>query len=574
MYIEPNTDIYILHNVPLDTTYDHTIWFASVSDQSTYFISKRKYTLSDYTYQRVKRGYMRVGINSNNLYDCNYLMFRNTNFGSKWFYAYIKSVEYVNNDVSEIEFEIDDMQTWFFDYSLDECFVEREHSATDNIGDNIVPEPVDIGEYVRNTQDHVIDSEAQAYGSGFTYGYAKMFPYSYHLDPTKDKRMVMIQVVETNGASSDGALVYGIFSGAKYYWFKAETNADIATINAFLGNYISDPDSIINMYMVSSALIYGEPPSDGNYNGSSTTDTFHGLKYITSDSHVISGTYYPFPVSFSPISDAITLDGYLPRNKKLYTYPFNFFEVDDGQGKNNIYRYEFFNNGLDATDINLTPQFVVYTCAVSPAKVVIMPINYKGICAGSPSYDEQLELNAFPSCSWNADYYKMYLSQNFKADIIRAGGNLIGGSLLSPLVGAKNAIESASNSLANYYTASQKADIAKGNFNNGDVLFSNREYGIRGGRMCVNKNNARIIDGFFDKFGYATNLLKVPNTHARARWCYTKTVACTISGSIPSDSAKHICEIYNNGVTFWRNGQTVCDYSNPETNIPNGEVGD
>ena len=32
--------------------------------------------------------------------------------------AFIKSVEYINNGVSEIEFEIDVMQTWHFNYNL------------------------------------------------------------------------------------------------------------------------------------------------------------------------------------------------------------------------------------------------------------------------------------------------------------------------------------------------------------------------------------------------------------------------------------------------------------------------
>ena len=134
MYIEPNSNIRILKDVPLDKTFDHTIYFNSASAQATYFMGLQKYNLNNYTYQRVKRGYARVGIKADNLYDCNYMMFQNTSYGNKWFYAFITSVEYLNNECSQIEFEIDVMQTWFFDYSLDQCFVEREHTVTDNIG--------------------------------------------------------------------------------------------------------------------------------------------------------------------------------------------------------------------------------------------------------------------------------------------------------------------------------------------------------------------------------------------------------------------------------------------------------
>ena len=90
---------------------------------------------------------MRVGYSADNIYDCNYLMFQNTNFGNKWFYAFINSVEYINNDVAEIQFEIDDIQTWFFDFDFNSTYVLRQHSYTDIIGENILPEPVMIGEY-------------------------------------------------------------------------------------------------------------------------------------------------------------------------------------------------------------------------------------------------------------------------------------------------------------------------------------------------------------------------------------------------------------------------------------------
>ena len=148
MFIEPNTNIRILKNVPLDTTYKHTLYFNNATDQTNYFKDLTKHNLTNQTYQRVRKGVARVGVKAEALYDCNYIMFQNESFGTKWFYAFITSVEYVNNIVSEITFEIDVMQTWFFDFHLRECYVEREHTVTDNIGDNIVTEPVDLGDIV------------------------------------------------------------------------------------------------------------------------------------------------------------------------------------------------------------------------------------------------------------------------------------------------------------------------------------------------------------------------------------------------------------------------------------------
>lgn len=148
MFIEPNTNIRILKNVPLDNTYKHTLYFSSEAQQSTYFKGLTKHNLTNQTYQRVQKGVARVGIKAESLYDCNYIMFQNESFGTKWFYAFITGVEYVNNIVSEITFEIDVMQTWFFDFNLRECYVEREHTVTDTIGEHIVTEPVDLGDII------------------------------------------------------------------------------------------------------------------------------------------------------------------------------------------------------------------------------------------------------------------------------------------------------------------------------------------------------------------------------------------------------------------------------------------
>ena len=69
MYIQPTTNIRLLKDVPLDTTYDHTIYFSSKSAQYNYFVGLQKYNLTNYTYQRVKKGVARVGIKADNLYD-------------------------------------------------------------------------------------------------------------------------------------------------------------------------------------------------------------------------------------------------------------------------------------------------------------------------------------------------------------------------------------------------------------------------------------------------------------------------------------------------------------------------
>lgn len=154
MYIFPNTIIRLLKNVPLNNDYTDTIFFNSVSEQSAHFASYESKVFYNQAYQRVQKGRIRLQIPADSIYSYNYMMFQNTAYGAKWFYAFIKNVEYINDATSEIEFEIDVMQTWHFDYTLNPSYVERETSETDIIGDNIQPEPIDLGPIKCNMLNH------------------------------------------------------------------------------------------------------------------------------------------------------------------------------------------------------------------------------------------------------------------------------------------------------------------------------------------------------------------------------------------------------------------------------------
>lgn len=148
MVIAPNTDIILLRNVPLDNTYTDTLYFSNATEQFNHFYYTSTYAkkvFANNTYQRINSGVMRLEVSADEIYNYNYMMFRNTNYGSKWFYAFITSVEYHNNAVAEIRYEIDVMQTYFFDYELEQCYVDRETSATDNVGENILDEPIELG---------------------------------------------------------------------------------------------------------------------------------------------------------------------------------------------------------------------------------------------------------------------------------------------------------------------------------------------------------------------------------------------------------------------------------------------
>ena len=85
MYIVPTGQLKILRNVPVDADYQNTIYFGSGENtrQASVFAGYAKFTFDDHSYQRVTVNKIRVGVNAERLYDCNYLMFQNSvGFGS------------------------------------------------------------------------------------------------------------------------------------------------------------------------------------------------------------------------------------------------------------------------------------------------------------------------------------------------------------------------------------------------------------------------------------------------------------------------------------------------------------
>ena len=79
------------------------------------------------------------------------------------------------------------------------------------------------------------------------------------------------------------------------------------------------------------------------------------------------------------------------------------------------------------------------------------------------------------------------------------------------------------------------------------------------GMLVPNDNQMRIIDSFFDMFGYAQKKVMQPVRKARRIWTYLKTVGCVLDGSVPAEDANKICKIHDNGITYWdvENNPTV-----------------
>lgn len=500
MYIAPNTTIRLLKDVPLDNTYRNTIYFTTAANQTAYFQSKTKYTFANQSYQRVNRGVLRVARKADDLYDCNYLMFQNTSYGNKWFYAFVVSVEYVNNETAEITFEIDVMQTWHFDYDVNMSFVEREMSVLDGIGDNLVPENLEIGDYIY--EDLGLTSLFSMY------------------------QIVIAATFDTSMNDATGGMYGGVFSGLHYNVFSTWQSASSFIAEATEQN---KADGIVSIFMLPVAF---------------TADfqaTIPEVFNIERDKHTNN------------------IDGYVPKNNKLFTYPYNLLYVTNNEGSVANYAFEYFNS--EKCNFNVSGAM----CCTP--ECMLVPLNYKGV---EKNYNEKLIIGNFPQCAYTVDTFKAWVAQNQNQLALSAinaiGTTVAGGAAMyasGGLVGAGAALSGIQQIGSLVASVSDKSTLpphARGG--GGSIInMANEIKGFQFFYAHIRREFAEIIDNYFSVYGYATHRVKVPNRAIRPHWNYVKTVNINLTGSVPADDMARLRSIYDNGVTFWRNGDEVGNYA-------------
>lgn len=150
--VSPQTDLFLLQ-VPLEIGDENQLTFANNIAQYNYFSSLQKIEFDNFTYQR-KDNTIRIPANIEGILQYNYVMYRNTAFSNKWFYAFITDMQYLNDEVTAVTIKTDVWQTWQFDLRYKRTFVEREHVSNDTIGLHTVPENLELGDYVINNTRH------------------------------------------------------------------------------------------------------------------------------------------------------------------------------------------------------------------------------------------------------------------------------------------------------------------------------------------------------------------------------------------------------------------------------------
>lgn len=562
-----------LLNVPLEADYKHTLWFENADAQFDYFDSRCVYGLKfeDYSYQRkdhiirVKKSYDQLAGR------VNYVMYQNKEVSDKWYYAFITKLEYVNSSVTNIHIQTDVMQTWLEECELKSCFVEREHVEYDRIGENTVPEGLETGEFICN---NMIQNKS-----------------------TDDTCFIVASSVNLlNGADSGVRIYNAVLTGWYYYCFesKEEVEKVLKDISTLRTN-----DAIVSMFIMPRNYVNNVHPYDDKH--------YYGYQVIEDGEEVYAPKKTFWDKEKDEGSDPIlkpkTVNGYIPKNNKLLAYPYSYLLMDNNSGATAVYKYELFDTSIDK-DGKECCRFVIYGCITPGGALRLIPLKYNGLDGENHQYG--LNGGKYPICGWQSDYYTNWMTQNgLNLEVQREAldiaydqtlANATADVISEGLTGATKAVTfqfgDAVNSLGNLiqqnvnvgythkdYNNKVKGMVAQrqmhafqsptvsGSTNSGDINYTMGNTRFTAYQMSVKKEYAEIIDSYLSAYGYQTNRVKIPNSNHTKLYWYTKTVGCEIDGAIPNEDIQIIKACYDNGITFWRNGEDIGRY----TEIIDGE---
>lgn len=535
-YVVPNSTVVLLKNISLTPTYENTVHYENATAQynDMYAHKLGQWDRCTYVGKNKQQGTIRLESTQGLLMQqATYMMFKNTSYEDKWFYAFVTDVTWVNNVTWEVSFILDVIQTYYFDFTYEKCLIERQHVTDDSIGANLIEENLEIGEYVVEGATHIdeFQNTHTCVATTLNQGGSQWDPES------TDYPTSVIDGVNY------GCKIYKFLTKEKFGKFIKQANDDGVT------------DQIIDIYEVPDFATGNEVSQTGSLEISVT----HSI------SKSIDKPYSNFA------------NQYVPKNNKLYTYPFKYLKATNHTGNIANYRYENFSDN----DCN----FEVH-CTITPnPEGYIYPNNYLNF---ADAVDEGISINDFPKGGYVSDQYKAWLAQTANSRTLQmlgigasavvgvaglmtgAGGMMLANATTmttaqatafgAGVAGLASSFKQASNMYAQKKDRLVNSQQATGNKSNAVVHEMNYHY-IALYRMCIKPYFAKKIDDYFTKYGYAINELGYPNPKARPHFTFIKTVGCDVKASLPSQLVEQINSIHDNGITFWKNLDSIGDYS-------------
>ena len=561
MNFQPETVVRLLSNVPLSLNETNQLWFDSVTAQTSYFSGKVARTFNEFTYQRKERNYIAVPINAELLYNCNYLMFQNSNYAKKWFYAYITDIQYVNPNTAWVFYQIDPFQTWLEQIHFKQSFVEREHTTRYENGVPVI-NTIEEGLNYGNEYKIVSDTSYKNYGDTV-----------FILVTAKDYLHKLPQGLVRPFPEDIGNVPQGFFNyifpisltGYRSWQYKgtnllswAEFYNKLNTEKSYIGKVVS---LTLLDFVPLNVRMDNLNANITNMNNVTLYNARDDLGLTGSILYVKGGTF-----STGELNCGNKYAGFPTYTEsKLLMYPYSYTKVTDMQGN----EFDIKNEYITGQDLN----FSVRGSIAPQVKTAYEVVNYKG----KTNLLGGIINNNVSSMAIIDDYTAAYLQGNQNtlmtgaavnavSSVVGTVGNLALGNVAGAVGSGVGGITEILQLNAKMKDIDNHPSNLRNQGNNYNFDFANRYTGIRVIKYTLTDEYRDTLTDYFKMFGYKVNRVKIPNLHTRQSWNYVKTVDCTIVGNMPQDDLNSIKQMFNKGITLWHNTD-VGNYR-----LPNNEI--
>lgn len=511
-YITPGTIVDLI-SVAMDPTHNHVRYFADDTAKDTYFDGKIVLTLSAQTYQNYTDGTIRLAVTPAQARTVNYMRFRNVGYENKNYYAFILSTTDISNECVEFEIKIDNVMTYWMDYNTPYCYIERMHTRTDALGDNVIPEPISAEKISKHVGINMYQDENGSY-TALTDGYYNLTNVSLMRSPDQWATAV-IRTINNQYAAVD----YGLYSMTN------QSSRDL-----FL--------AIIQQLDQSGALdriISCKQFPDWAYNPNE-----------------LQPSYTPYRDIECRTNTSATIGTYSVRNYKLFTSQFTSMRIIASSGETLDLKPEFCNSS-NISGPQVTYKFREYCVLGAEPNVVVVPREYS-----INNRENRLHIAEFPDVVLSKDAFNEYLNRN---------GSKIALGLISSAINATTPKASPSEIVApgvqllgdmidmkNQPASMLGSPDPSSNLALGEIGWLPMLYQVRA-------VDAEKIDEYFDMYGYAINNIGLPTRKIRDKYTFIKTNGLRVNGNIPAEAVEEISAMYNNGVTFWADNANFMNYA-------------
>lgn len=558
----PITTVQLMNNVPLFPDNTNQIYFDNATHQNQYFTSRVYKTSNNLTYQRDYQVYALQAEYDNTITSCNYLRYRNNNYGNKWFYAFITSIRYVNPNTVYIDFILDAYQTFMFDITWKDCFIERSHVRDDTLGAHTLDEGIHVGN--RYSKEVNVSWPGTDVFAGNVNVVPIIFLAAAYVFPSSGDPTERIITANVQGTPTTLAVWFPNFDVIK--------TAPLFQMQQFLK--LLQNSSKSNAIVASVAI--PEHIARGTWN---TMKGVEGaITEVQEDPKAIeSGAY--LQISNQQFIDSVNatltltpLMSYTPRNKKLYCYPFTYFVLSSNQGENVTIKTEWLPETQPPVGDPDRELKLSLSANISPDSSYFCKVTN----ANSTSRTLTCTMAQLPQVATASSTYANWLAghmASITSGILANGLQIFGGTAATVsgagasagIGGITSGVNGIIGTIGNLIDAEKMpASLNSSGGSTGNAAINNRRFSLY--QQVLNPDMYASIDQFFDMYGYKVNMNGTPDFYCRAYWQYFKIPIVNITGNVPAEYMNQIKSTFQNGVTLWNysagDGVDVGNYRN------------